>query len=80
MCVTLQQWMVVANARYGIVQGGAIAVVGGFLDATIAGLPAGAVLNAIGVSMGITGTAVVTDHTSWVDSAAASRCSERGLP
>lgn len=59
MCVTLQQWMVVANARYGIVQGGAIAVEGGFLDATIAGLPAGAVLNAIGVSMGITGTAVV---------------------
>jgi hypothetical protein len=67
VCVSIPKWAVVAYAWYVIVGGGATAIVGGFLDATILGLSAGAVLNAIGIGTGITGTALLywTDHTSW---------------
>lgn len=67
VCVSIPKWAVVAYAWYVIGAGGATAIVGGFVDATIVGLPAGAVLNAIGIGTGITGTALLywTDHTSW---------------
>ena len=67
VCVSIPKWAVVAYAWYVIAEGGATAIVGGFVDATIVGLPAGAVLNAIGIGKGITGTALLywTDHTSW---------------
>ncbi|WP_314457842.1 hypothetical protein [uncultured Actinomyces sp.] len=67
MCVTIPKWAVVAYAWYAIVSGGATAAVGAFLDGTIVGLPAGAVLNAIGIGVGVTGSGLLywTDHTSW---------------
>ena len=67
VCVSIPKWAVVAYAWYVIAAGGATAIVGGFLDVTILGLPAGAVLNAIGIGTGITGTALLywTYHTSW---------------
>lgn len=67
MCVSIPKWAVVAYAWYVIVSGGATAAAGAFLDATIFGLPAGAVLNAIGIGVGITGSGLLywTDHTSW---------------
>lgn len=67
VCVSIPKWAVVAYAWYVIAAGGATAIVGGFVDATIVGLPAGAVLNAIGIGTRITGTALLywTDHTSW---------------
>lgn len=66
-CVTIPKWAVVAYAWYAIVSGGVTAAVGAFADATILGLPAGAVLNAVGIGVGITGNALLswTDHTSW---------------
>lgn len=67
MCVTIPKWVVVGYAWYVIVAGGATAAVGAFLDGTIVGLPAGAVLNAIGIGVGVTGSGLLywTDHTSW---------------
>ena len=67
VCVSIPKWAVVAYAWYVIVAGGATAIVGGFVDATIVGIPAGAVLNAIGIGVGISGTALLywTDHTGW---------------
>ena len=58
VCVSIPKWAVVAYAWYVIAEGGATAIVG---------LPAGAVLNAIGIGKGITGTVLLywTDHTSW---------------
>lgn len=66
-CVTIPKWAVVAYAWYVVVKGGATAAVGGFVDATIVGLPAGAVLNALGIAETTAGGALVywTDHTSW---------------
>lgn len=67
MCVTIPKWAVVAYAWYAIAAGGTTAAVGAFLDGTIVGLPAGAVLNALGIGVGITGSGLLywTDHTSW---------------
>ena len=67
VCVSIPKWAVVAYAWYVIVEGGATAAVGAFLDVTIFGLPAGAVLNAIGIGKTITGSALLywTDHTGW---------------
>jgi len=67
MCVTIPKWVVVGYAWYVIVAGGASAAVGGGLDGAIVGLPVGAVLNAIGIGVGVTGSGLLywTDHTSW---------------
>ena len=66
-CVTIPKWVVVGYAWYVIVAGGATAAVGGFLDGAIVGLPAGAVLNAVGIGATVTGSGLLyrADHTSW---------------
>lgn len=66
-CVSIPKWAVVGYAWYVIAAGGVTAAVGGFLDGTIVGLPAGAVLNALGIGVGITGSGLLywADHTSW---------------
>ena len=66
-CVSITKWAVVAYGWYVVVAGGATPAVGGFLDGTIVGLPAGAVMNALGIAETTTGGALVywTDHTSW---------------
>lgn len=63
VCVTIPKWALQAYAWYVIAAGGAFGVVGLFLDATILGLPAGAVLQALGIGYGITGSALLW----WVD-------------
>ncbi|WP_315584413.1 hypothetical protein [Actinomyces viscosus] len=67
VCVNIPKWAIVGYAWYVIVAGGATAAVGGFLDGTIVGLPAGAVLNALGIGVAVTGNGLLywTDHTSW---------------
>ncbi|TFH52657.1 hypothetical protein E4J66_06905 [Actinomyces viscosus] len=67
VCVSIPKWAIVGYAWYVIVAGGATAAVGGFLDGTIVGLPAGAVLNAVGIGATVTGSGLLywTDHTSW---------------
>lgn len=66
-CVSVPKWAVVAYGWYVVVSGGVTAAVGGFLDGTIVGLPAGAVMNALGIAATTTGGALVywADHTSW---------------
>jgi len=66
-CVTIPKWAVVAYGWYVVVKGGVASAVGSFLDATIFGLPAGAVLNALGIANTTAGGALIywTDHTSW---------------
>lgn len=67
-CVTIPKWAVVAYGWYLQAVGGVTAVAGGAADGMIVGLPAGVVLDAIGVAYGIGGNALVlywTDHTSW---------------
>ncbi len=59
VCITIPRWALEAFAWYVIIVGGATAAVGGFVDATIFGLPAGAVLNALGIGESITGSALL---------------------
>jgi len=63
VCVTIPKWALQAFAWYVIAQGGAWAAIGGFLDGTILGLPAGAVLNALGIAESTTGFFLLW----WVD-------------
>lgn len=56
ICVGVPLWALEAFAWYVIIVGGYEAIVGLFLDATIFGLPAGAVIGAIGLGTGITGS------------------------
>jgi len=49
-CVRVPKWALQAFAWYLIAQGAGAAAIGGFLDVTILGLPAGAVLNALGIA------------------------------
>jgi hypothetical protein len=54
-CGYLPNWVLEAYAIEIIILGGVVAIVGGFIDLTIVGIPLGAVLNALGVAYGITG-------------------------
>jgi hypothetical protein len=58
-CVTVTKSAVIAFAWVVIGYGSLIAAVGGFLDLTIVGLPAGAVLNAIGIGDIFVGTVLL---------------------
>jgi hypothetical protein len=58
-CVTVTKAAVVAFAWVVIGYGSLLAAVGGFLDLTIVGLPAGAVLNAIGIGDIFVGTVLL---------------------
>ncbi|MEO8631760.1 MAG: hypothetical protein ABI466_00265 [Chloroflexota bacterium] len=62
-CGYIPKWAFQAFAWYVIISGGAFSIVGAFVSATIFGLPAGAVLGAIGVSLMTTGSAFLW----WVD-------------
>ena len=62
-CGYIPKWALQAFAWYVIVVGGYTAVVGLFVSGTIVGLPAGAVLGAIGVGVGLTGQAMLW----WID-------------
>ncbi|WP_144413384.1 hypothetical protein [Corynebacterium epidermidicanis] len=66
-CVSIPKWAVVALAWDMIARGAVVGTVGGFLDTTIVGLPAGAVLNALGIAAGTSGNGVLywADHTDW---------------
>jgi hypothetical protein len=55
-CGNIPRWAFEAFAWYVIAVGGYVSVVGLFLDATIFGLPAGAVLGAIGIGLTVTGS------------------------
>lgn len=54
-CFYIPNWALDAYAYYVIVAGGVTATVSLFVDATILGLPAGAVLGVLGIWVGITG-------------------------
>lgn len=56
ICGYIPRWAFEAFAWYVIIVGGTFATVGLFLDLTIFGLPAGAVLGAIGIGVGVTGS------------------------
>jgi hypothetical protein len=58
-CVTVTKSAVIAFAWVVIGYGSLLAAVGGFLDLTIVGLPAGAVLNAIGIGDVFVGTVLL---------------------
>lgn len=62
-CGYVPKWAYQAFAWYVILVGGAFSVVGLFVDATIFGLPAGAVLGAAGISLMTTGSFMLW----WVD-------------
>lgn len=62
-CGYVPKWALQAFAWYVILVGGYSAVVGLFASATIVGLPAGAVLGAIGVGLGVTGSFLLW----WID-------------
>jgi len=55
-CVYIPNWALEDYAWFVIIVGGVTATVGLFLDATIIGLPAGAVLGALGIWTGVEGT------------------------
>ena len=55
-CVYIPNWALEDYAWFVIIVGGVTATVGLFADATIIGLPAGAVLGALGIWTGVTGT------------------------
>lgn len=66
-CISIPRWAVVAYGWYLIAHGALVAGAGGFVDATIVGIPAGAVMNALGIGEGTSGYALLywADHTSW---------------
>ena len=57
--VTIYRWELEAVAWYYIVMGGTVAAVGAFVDFTGVGIPVGAVLNAIGIGTGVTGSFIL---------------------
>lgn len=63
LCVTIPKWALEAFGWLVVIVGGVEATVGLFVDATIFGLPAGAVLEALGIWTGMTGYAFLW----WVD-------------
>ena len=58
-CGYIPRWAFEAFAWYVIIVGGVFATVSLFVDATIFGLPAGAVLGAAGIWVGMTGSALL---------------------
>jgi hypothetical protein len=58
-CGYVPRWAFEAFAWYVIIVGGVVATVSLFVDATIFGLPAGAVLGAAGIWVGMTGSALL---------------------
>lgn len=58
-CVTVTKSALIAFAWVAIGYGSLLAAVGGFLDLTIVGLPAGAVLNAVGIGNIFSGTVLL---------------------
>jgi hypothetical protein len=58
-CGYVPRWAFEAFAWYVIIVGGVFATVALFVDATIIGLPAGAVLGAAGIWIGMTGSALL---------------------
>lgn len=58
-CGYVPRWAFEAFAWYVIIVGGVFATVSLFVDATIIGLPAGAVLGAAGIWIGMTGSALL---------------------
>lgn len=72
-CSPIYTWELEALAWYVIVVGGVAATLGAFLDVTVVGIPLGAILNAIGIWDGISGTALLwwadtyySDGSAWV--------------
>lgn len=63
ICGYIPKWALQAFAWYVILVGGYSAIVGMFASATIVGLPAGAVLGAIGVGLSVTGSFLLW----WID-------------
>ena len=63
LCGYVPKWALQAFAWYVILVGGYSAIVGLFASATIVGLPAGAVLGAIGVGLSVTGSFLLW----WID-------------
>lgn len=66
-CVSIPKWAVVAYAWRLIVSGGVTMIVGEFANFSIIGIPAGTVMNALGIVEGTTGNALLywADHTDW---------------
>lgn len=72
-CSPVYTWELEALAWYVIIVGGVAATLGAFLDVTVVGIPLGAILNAIGIWDGISGTALLwwadtyySDGSAWV--------------
>lgn len=66
-CVSIPKWAIKALAWDMIVRGAVVAGAGGFVDATVLGLPAGAVMNALGIVEGTSGYALSewAESTDW---------------
>jgi hypothetical protein len=58
-CVTIYRWQIEALGWLLVAKGVVVGAIGGFVDATVIGIPVGAVLNAVGLVQGATGAFVI---------------------
>lgn len=66
-CLTVYKWQMQTIGWIAIGYGAFISIVGLFASGTVIGLPAGAVLGAMGIGLGVTGTFFLwkADHLTW---------------
>ncbi|MCX2750509.1 hypothetical protein OOZ51_22295 [Arthrobacter sp. MI7-26] len=74
ICVPVYKWELESIAWFVMIAGGATAAVGGFIDATIVGLPVGAVLNAVGIGTGLSGSALLWWADTYYEDGSATVC------
>ncbi|BEP15430.1 hypothetical protein acdb102_37410 [Acidothermaceae bacterium B102] len=58
-CVRIYRWQIEALGWLLVVDGVVVGAVGGFIDASVIGIPVGAVLNAVGLGYGASGAFVI---------------------